>query len=156
MQTALGRFTLTQLKLETQVKFGVELNLPYNPTCTTNKVTNGLEEEKHTYAEIVKKSLEERRQKTDADSRTPSPINTQTPSNTHPSTQPPIDAHSSINTLPPTHQPNPELENQPEIAPLPLGGSGTQNAQTASKPQRHETNDNEPIENPPRKIGLDD
>ena len=110
MQTALGRFTLTQLKLETQVKFGVELNLPYNPTCTTNKVTSSLGEEKHTYAEIVKKSLEERKQKTDADSRPPSPIDTQTPVDTHPSidTQPPINSQPLTNTLPYTHQPNPD------------------------------------------------
>ena len=57
MDSALGRFQLTQVKLETQIKHDIELNLPYDAAYSADR-DSSIEKEKRTYSRVVKDSIE--------------------------------------------------------------------------------------------------
>ena len=56
MDSPLGRFQLTQIKLETQIKHDIELNLPYDAAYSADR-DSSIEKEKRTYSRVVKDSI---------------------------------------------------------------------------------------------------
>ena len=56
MDSPLGRFQLTQIKLETQIKHDIELNLPYDAAYSVDR-DSSIEKEKRTYSRVVEDSI---------------------------------------------------------------------------------------------------
>ena len=69
-QSPLGRFTLTQTRLETQIKHNIELNLPYDTTHSAD-VGSSVEKERQIYITEAKDSLGQLKEKCNVELPTP-------------------------------------------------------------------------------------
>ena len=123
----MGRFQLTQIKLETQIKHDIELNLPYDAAYSADR-DSSIEKEKRTYSRVVKDSIERFNEKRFAQLDTPVIQDPPAPTTAAPlapttlSHAPAAPAPSPIPSNEPTpaplNKPTPALSNEPTPAPV--------------------------------------
>ena len=127
MDSPLGRFQLTQIKLETQIKHDIELNLPYDAAYSADR-DSSIEKEKRTYSRVVKDSIERFNEKRLAQLDTPviqdppAPTTAASLAPTTLSDAPPAPAPTTVPSNEPTpapsNKPTPAHSNEPTPAPV--------------------------------------